>query len=127
MDRIDLYADVQEIEHAKLLSPEQNNSDESIRRRVIQARDWQQKRFTSPTKLNADMDNDDIKRKSNLTADAKSILDQAATAMGLSARSYMRVIKVARTIADLCGSEKITTEHITEALQYRNQSAQQLP
>jgi magnesium chelatase family protein len=127
MDRIDLYADVQEIEHARLLSPEQNNSDESIRRRVIQARDWQQKRFTSPTKLNADMDNDDIKRKSNLTADAKSILDQAATAMGLSARSYMRVIKVARTIADLCGSEKITTEHITEALQYRNQSVQQLP
>ncbi|HEU4985270.1 MAG TPA: YifB family Mg chelatase-like AAA ATPase, partial [Nitrososphaera sp.] len=121
MDRIDLYTDVQEIEHARLLSSETDNSDESIRKRVLKARGLQQKRFGSATKLNADMTNRDIKTKANATDEAKSVLNQAAKIMGLSARSYMRVIKVARTIADLEESEDITAEHIAESLQYRSQ------
>lgn len=126
MDRIDLYTDVQEIEHARLLSSEKDASDDAIRRRVMRARDIQQKRFGSPTKLNADMTNEDIKTKSKLTPEAKSILNEAAKSMGLSARSYMRVIKVARSIADLDESEEINAQHIAESLQYRGQNLKHL-
>jgi len=121
MDRIDLYADVQEIEHARLLSSETDNSDEKIRDRVLNARKIQQKRFGSPGKLNAGMTNNDIKSKAALTTEAKSMLNDAAKALELSARSYMRVIKVARTIADLEGCDDITGLHIAESLQYRSQ------
>ena len=124
MDRIDLYTDVQEVEHARLLSSDQINDDGAIRQRVLAARDMQRKRFGSPTKLNADMDNRDIKTKSNITTEAKLVLDEAAKSMGLSARSYMRVVKVARSIADLEKSEQITAQHIAESLQYRSQNLQ---
>ncbi len=65
------------------------------------------------------MDNNDINSKSNLHADARDILNTAAKNMGISARSYMRIIKVARTIADLDESEAIKAIHVAEALQYR--------
>lgn len=126
MDRIDLYADVQEVEHTKLLSSEQNNSDQLIRSRIEKARKLQAKRFDSPTKLNADMTNRDIKIKGNITQEALSVLNDAAKAISLSARSYMRVAKVARTIADLDESAEVKATHIAEALQYRSQNLQTL-
>lgn len=122
MDRIDLYLEVQEIEHERLLSPEKNESDSSIRKRVANAREMQSKRFGSPVKLNADMNNKDIKTKSLLSPDAQALLNQAAKNLGLSARSYMRIIKVARTIADLDGATEISPSQISEALRYRNQT-----
>lgn len=125
MDRIDLHVDVQEIEHTQLLSAGHGN-DDAVRARVAKARNIQQKRFSSPVKLNADMTNRDIKTKSRLAPEAMSMLNEAAKTMGLSARSYMRVIKVARSIADLEESDQITTEHIAEALQYRGRNLKRL-
>jgi len=121
LDRIDLYTEVEEVEHARLLSAHETD-DEPIRKRIIRARDVQANRYQSTTKLNASMTNKDIRLRSNLQADAKQVLDTAAENLGLSARSYMRTIKVARTVADLDMSEEISTEHITEALQYRSQN-----
>lgn len=127
MDRIDLYTDVQEIEHERLLADDtDNDGDKSIRLRVAAARENQAQRYKSPIKLNADMTNHDIKTKGMLSADAQALLNSAAKSLELSARSYMRIIKVARTIADLDESAEILTAHITEALQYRSQNLQGL-
>lgn len=122
MDRIDLHVNVEEIEHEKLLTTNSDGSegDTKIRISVEKARETQKLRFGSPTKLNADMNNQEIKTKSLLSANAQELLNQAAKNLGLSARSYMRVIKVARTIADLDISTQISEAHITEALHYRN-------
>jgi magnesium chelatase family protein len=68
------------------------------------------------------MNNRELKSLANLSPEAKQILDQAAKKFELSARAYMRTVKVARTIADLCNSDVITTSHIAEALQYRPHS-----
>ena len=126
MDRIDLYVNVQEIDHAILLEKKTDKNDDIVRTRVQSARKTQQTRFNSPRRLNADMSNRDIQGKAHLSTEAKAVLNQAATALDLSARSYMRIIKVARTIADLDNSVHTTAEHIAEALQYRNQNRQSL-
>lgn len=126
MDRIDLYVAVQEIEHERLLSSNQDDGDEHLRQKIINARNIQAKRYGSPIKLNADMNNRDIKSKSNLSAEAQELLNAAAKTMELSARSYMRIIKIARTIADLDSTDAILPEHISEALQYRSQNLQNM-
>jgi magnesium chelatase family protein len=125
MDRIDLYADVQEIEHAKLLTSG-GEGDEPVKQRIKAARRVQTERYASNTRLNATMTNRDIKAAAKLSGEAQSLLNDAAKTLSLSARSYMRVIKVARTIADLDASPKISSAHIGEALQYRNQNLQLL-
>jgi magnesium chelatase family protein len=124
MDRIDLYADAEEIDHTKLLATSPTKNDDRIRARVVKARAAQAKRYASAAKLNADMTNHDIKTRSNLTNEATKLLNIAASRLRLSARSYMRIIKVARTIADLTDTEQINASHITEALQYRRPSQQ---
>jgi magnesium chelatase family protein len=126
MDRIDLYVTVQEIEHERLLSASQDDTDTPIRERVLRARDIQAKRYNSPVKLNADMNNRDIRTKARILTEAGELLNSAAKTLELSARSYMRIIKVARTIADLDGSDDILPNHISEALQYRSQNLQTL-
>lgn len=121
LDRIDLYAEVTEVKHDKLLSGSSSaQALTAIRDRVSAARKRQQQRYSSTAKLNSDMTNGDIRRQANLQPAAKTLLDAAAQKLNLSARSYMRTIKVARTIADLEGSSPISVAHITEALQYRN-------
>lgn len=125
LDRIDLYTEVNGVEHKRLLG--ENGSKniakvENIKKRVKSARDKQYQRYQNSSKLNSNMTNSDIKRFAELEVSAKDILDVAADRLQLSPRSYMRTVKVARTIADLDSSKAITPHHITEALQYRKQS-----
>lgn len=121
MDRIDLYVDVDEVEHASLLGDSKAESSTKIRDRVLKARKAQQNRYQDPMIVNANLTNKQIKGSTHLSDQAKTLLDTAATQLGISARSYMRVLKVARTIADLEDSKTIEVPHITEALQYRRQ------
>lgn len=127
LDRIDLYVDVHEIDNSRLLAkqPAVTTTSSDVRDRVTAARNLQNQRFKSASKLNADMSNKDIQAKAGLEPAAKDILDQAALKFGLSARAYMRTVKVARTIADLDDSGAITPKHVAEALQYRPHAYQQ--
>lgn len=123
VDRIDLYVTVDEVDHANLLNtanPSSTHSANSIKEHVESARQRQIKRYSDQT-LNAHLTNQLIKKSAMLSTDAKKLLDQAASSLDISARSYMRTIKVARTIADLENSETIEPAHISEALTYRRQ------
>lgn len=120
LDRIDLYCEVNEVQHDKLLLKSvDRHSDQAIRNQVTQARQLQQIRFNSPSKLNSDMTNDDIRQISLLSRPAVRLLNQSAARLELSARSYIRTIRVARTIADLEASKNISQRHLAEALGFR--------
>lgn len=121
MDRIDLYVDVDEVEHAALLGDSKAEASKSIRERVLKARRTQQARYKDPMIVNANLSNKQLKNETQLAQNAKELLDKAAEQLGISARAYMRILKVARTIADLDDSKSVETPHITEALQYRRQ------
>lgn len=120
IDRIDLYCEVDNVQHDTLL--QKNNaveSSNSVQKRVIAARRLQKARYGSATKSNAQLSNREIKALAQLEDNAQAMLNQAAEKLEISARSYMRLIKVARTIADLGDSKTIALPHITEAIQYR--------
>lgn len=122
IDRIDLYVDVEEVAHNSLLkagSSPQKSTD--LVKLVKEARGTQMKRAG---KLNSELNNKELKRCINLTPEARELLDSAAAKMGLSARGYMRSLRVARTIADINGHYEIGTEEISEALQYRKKPIQ---
>jgi magnesium chelatase family protein len=119
IDRIDLYVDVDEIKHESLLRGAKEQPSQEIRKRVINARKRQANRFSKDSMTNAGMSNRDIKQHLTLSEAAENLLNQAAERLKISARSYMRTIKVAQTIADLDDSETIDEVHIGEALQYR--------
>jgi magnesium chelatase family protein len=124
LDRIDLHCTVHKIEHEMLLTQDSDRAyDDYAMGLVLEARQRQAKRYGSPGKLNSDMTNDDIKRFAHLEPAAKRSLNQLANKHNISARSYMRAIKVARTIADMEQSETISLLNIGEALAYKVQSA----
>lgn len=121
LDRIDIYVDVHEIDNSRLLSdrPGGHATSQDVKKKVALAHARQTDRFGTASKRNADMTNREVKSLANLDETAKAMLDNAAEKFGLSARAYMRTVKLARTIADLDGSDAIQSKHIAEALQYR--------
>lgn len=121
LDRIDLHVEVPAVKVEKLTGESViGEESKSIRKRVQAARNLQRKRFKgTKIKSNAEMQTRDIKKYCPLDNESLNLLRQAVSQMNLTARSYYRVIKLARTIADLAGEEKIVVSHLAEALQYR--------
>jgi magnesium chelatase family protein len=119
IDRIDLYIDVEEIEHDKILAGNNEKHLENFKEKVAQARYTQKKRAA---KLNSELSNKELKEVIKLDQDAETFLNRAAEQMQLSARGYIRTLRVARTIADLENSEYTSLQHISEALQYRKRA-----
>ena len=123
LDRIDLHVEVPAVDHKKLTDEEKvGESSKVVRDRVQAARERQQKRFAEAgLTCNAEMTAKNIKKYCVLDLKEQNFLRQAAVQMNLTARAYHRILKVARTIADLAGAEKIENPHLAEALQYRPQ------
>lgn len=120
LDRIDLHVEVPRVAFDKLSTDTLSESSEKIRARVEAARELQRIRFAgTPLHTNSEMRNTEIREFCKLTEESIDILKAAVTQMHLSARSYNRILKLARTIADLEASENIKMEHIAEALQFR--------
>lgn len=124
LDRIDLHIDVPPVDVGEL-SENQKASEflepsKKIRERVIKTRKIQQERFIEDSiYVNAEMKNSHIKKYCKLSKEVEQILQQAGAKFQLSARSYLKMIKVARTIADLASASEIEVSHMAEALQYR--------
>ncbi|MBX4191750.1 MAG: YifB family Mg chelatase-like AAA ATPase, partial [Candidatus Doudnabacteria bacterium] len=121
LDRIDLHVEVGRIEYDKLTSDTNAESSETVQERVQKARDIQTRRFENQPiiKTNSEMSIKEIREFCKL-GDAEQVFMKAAVVkMYLSARSYHRILKLARTIADLESAEKLSINHLAEALQYR--------
>lgn len=126
LDRIDMHVDVDEINHSSLMKDHVAESSAAIRQRVIKARAKQQKRYGNQTLNNASLSSKQIKQFVQLTPPALTLLNQAAEQLELSARAYMKVIKVAQTITDLSDVAEVDIHAISEALQYRRQHSKTL-
>ncbi len=120
LDRIDLHIEVPPVDRDRLLEGRSGETSAEILRRVEAARAIQERRFAgSATPINAAMRAGDIERHCRLNRELETLLKSAINEYGLSARAYGRILKVARTLADLDGAENIGTEHLLEAVQYR--------
>lgn len=121
LDRIDLQIEVDSISYDDFRSSVPNESSEAVKSRVEKARAIQRKRYTgSKTKTNDEMTNAQVKTYCALDKTGESLLKNAFTKLNLTARASTRVLKVARTIADLDASENILSKHVAEAIQYRS-------
>ena len=124
LDRIDIHIEVPRVDYEKLSGDRLGETSETIRaRRVQAARDIQNKRFANGDAIdivcNADMRVGEIRQFCKLQDEGQSLMRAAMAQHNLSARAYHRILKLARTIADLAGSEEIQSTHLAEALQYR--------
>ena len=121
LDRIDLHVEVPAVKFREITAERTGESSAQIRARVIEARRRQQQRFAGRPKItcNARMGSKDLKACCALDEGTLELLKMAMSDMNLSARGYDRILKVARTIADLAGAERITSEHVSEAVQLR--------
>lgn len=123
VDRIDLWVEVSKVEHERLTdSRDKHEETGTIRPRVEQARQIQLDRYAGhglKIKTNAELSPKDLVKHIQLSDSVKETLNKSAKSLDLSARAYHRIIKLARTIADLAGADEISTDHIMEALMYR--------
>lgn len=121
LDRIDIHLEVAPVEYKDLAGKQAEESSASIRERVVRARKLQHERFRGKKIFcNAQMSSASIRRFCTISTESETLLKNAMEQLGLSARAYHRILKVARTIADLAGSQAIETPHILEAIQYRS-------
>lgn len=122
LDRIDIHVEVPTVKYQELTSIRQSEKSEDIRRRVLAARAIQDERFRETNHIfkNADMGSKEIRKYCQTDDSSQELLKMAMAKLSLSARAFDRILKVARTIADLGGSELIHSEHISEAIQYRS-------
>ena len=122
LDRIDLHVEVPRVPHKDLTDIKPAESSTDIRQRVNRARKIQQQRLTdSGLHANSQMQARHIRKFCKLDKKGDQLLEQVTDMLGLSARSFTRILKLARTIADLAGVEQIETIHLAEAIQYRGQ------
>jgi len=120
MDRIDIQVEVAKVEFKDIISRREGEKSEHVRARVICARDIQNRRFKERNIYNnAQMGNKDVASYCSVNKGGEELMEMAVDKLGFSARAYNRVLKVARTIADLNGEENISVVHISEAIQYR--------
>jgi magnesium chelatase family protein len=122
LDRVDLHVEVPPVKFREIAGDRTGETSAQIRDRVVAARRRQHERFKSKPKItcNARMGPRELKQFCELDEATKELLKNAMADLNLSARAYDRILKVARTIADLAGSEKILSDHISEAIQYRS-------
>ena len=121
LDRLDLHIEVPAVPFRELATEDRGEASEGIRSRVLAARSIQTQRYLeSRTHSNAQLQPGQLRKYCRLDGPGRALIEQAVTRLGLSARAYMRIIKVARTIADLSGSGGISSAHVAEAVQYRS-------
>lgn len=121
LDRMDMHVHVPRLEYQEMISKEKVESSFTIRQRVTSARNLQQQRLKRyGLHCNAQMGHKHVKALCALTAQAQKILEQTFIKLNLSARGYDRILKVAKTIADLAQCDIIQAEHIAEAVHLRN-------
>ena len=126
LDRIDIHVEVPRVEYDKLSDERLGEPSAVIRQRVEAARERQRARFAglethgNPSlQCNADMGPAEVRQFCPVDGAGKSLLKAAMQQLGMSARAYHRILKLARTIADLAGGDEIETAHLAEAIQYR--------
>jgi len=123
LDRIDIHIEVPRVNYEKLSGDRVGESSQTIRARVQAVRNIQNRRFSkdgsSDIICNADMRVGEIRQFCKLQDEGQSLMPATMTQLNLSARAYHRILKLARTIADLAGSEDIQSVYLAEALQYR--------
>ena len=121
LDRIDIHIEVTPVPFAELSAERQSEKSADMRERVITARRVQQDRYTGKNiHCNAQIGSKELREICRIDATGTALLEKAMDRLGLSARAYDRILKVARTVADMVGSPDIRTEHLAEAIQYRS-------
>lgn len=121
LDRIDIHIEIPPVKLDELDTVQKGESSKDIRKRVEAARLIQRKRYQEEEiYYNAQMGPTQIERYCKLSHDVKNLMGEAFKRLGLSARAYMRILKLARTIADLAGEKEIKVPHVAEAIQYRS-------
>ncbi len=119
LDRIDIHIEVPAVKYKELRAPSSAEDSASVRQRVIAARDRQLERFRSEKKTYANAQMMPKMIRKHCAISAEKLLENAITRLGLSARAQDRILKVARTVADLDGGGGIEPRHLSEAIQYR--------
>jgi len=121
LDRIDIHIEVTPVPFSELSAERSTERSAEVRQRVVRAREVQQRRFAGiGLHSNAQMSSQQLRGICRIDEAGKALLERAMERLGLSARAYDRILKVARTIADLADSPDIRTEHLAEAIQYRS-------